>query len=174
MQCVFNHLVLCRTHTCWNRCRESRYLQGENKKPLRYSSFSFLLNLCSLLQSGVPAFTAPQPNEAMRVLNEKASKLEVRLHKTTKSLDRCGDDIMLLISTCLQVNLQVVEPLDTSQRLGLQGEHQYLNAGLAVALCSTFLREIGIEDKNGLNKTVSWETMKNILELYEILLILSH
>jgi folylpolyglutamate synthase len=70
-----------------------------------------------------------QPDEAMRVLNEKASKLEV--------------------------NLQVVEPLDSSQRLGLQGEHQYLNAGLAVALCSTFLKEIGIEDKNGLDQTVS-------------------
>lgn len=55
----------------------------------------------------------------------------------------------------MKVNLQVVEPLDSSQRLGLQGEHQYLNAGLAVALCSTFLKEIGIDDKNGLNQTVS-------------------
>ncbi|KFK35117.1 hypothetical protein AALP_AA5G238200 [Arabis alpina] len=80
-----------------------------------------------IFKSGVPAFTVPQPNEAMRVLNEKASQLEV--------------------------NLQVVEPLDTSHKLGLQGEHQYLNAGLAVALCTTFLQEIGIEDKNGLNKT---------------------
>lgn len=60
-----------------------------------------------------------------------------------------------IMSTCLQVNLQVVESLDKSHRLGLQGEHQYLNAGLAVALCSTFLQEIGIEDKSGLNKTVS-------------------
>ncbi|VVB05785.1 unnamed protein product [Arabis nemorensis] len=80
-----------------------------------------------IFKSGVPAFTVPQPNEAMRVLNEKATELKV--------------------------NLQVVEPLDSSHRLGLQGEHQYLNAGLAVALCSTFLQEIGIEDKNGLNKT---------------------
>ncbi|XP_022546860.2 folylpolyglutamate synthase isoform X3 [Brassica napus] len=75
-----------------------------------------------IFKSGVPAFTVPQPDEAMRVLNEKASKLEV--------------------------NLQVVKPLDSSQRLGLQGEHQYLNASLAVALCSTFLQKIGIEDKN--------------------------
>lgn len=55
------------------------------------------------------------------------------------------------------MKLQVVEPLDSSQRLGLQGEHQYLNASLAVALCSTFLQKIGIiEDKND---TVSFETM---------------
>ncbi|KAF3493142.1 hypothetical protein DY000_02056306 [Brassica cretica] len=75
-----------------------------------------------IFKSGVPAFTVPQPDEAMCVLNEKASKLEV--------------------------NLQVVKPLDSSQRLGLQGEHQYLNASLAVALCTTFLQKIGIEDKN--------------------------
>ncbi|ESQ44888.1 hypothetical protein EUTSA_v10010319mg [Eutrema salsugineum] len=80
-----------------------------------------------IFKSGVPAFTVPQPNEAMRVLNEKASKLEV--------------------------NLQVVEPLNKSYRLGLQGEHQYLNASLAVALCSTFLQKIGFEDKNDLIHT---------------------
>ncbi|KAL0848126.1 hypothetical protein Bca101_021373 [Brassica carinata] len=80
-----------------------------------------------IFKSGVPAFTVPQPDEAMRVLKETASKLEV--------------------------NLKVVKPLDSGQRLGLQGEHQYLNASLAVALCSTFLKKIGIEDKNDLNQT---------------------
>uniref|UniRef100_A0A1J3IKE5 Folylpolyglutamate synthase n=1 Tax=Noccaea caerulescens TaxID=107243 RepID=A0A1J3IKE5_NOCCA len=79
-----------------------------------------------IFKSGVPAFTVPQPNEAMRVLNEKASELEVKL--------------------------EVVEPLESSQILGLQGDHQYLNAGLAVALCSTFLQKIGVEDKNDLNQ----------------------
>ncbi|VVA95503.1 unnamed protein product [Arabis nemorensis] len=86
-----------------------------------------ILEKAGIFKTGVPAFTVPQPNEAMRVLNEKATELKVKV--------------------------QVVEPLDTSHRLGLQGEHQYLSAGLAVALCSTFLQEIGIEDKNGLNKT---------------------
>ncbi|CAN8268056.1 unnamed protein product [Cochlearia groenlandica] len=79
-----------------------------------------------IFKSRVPAFTVPQPDEAMRVLVEKASKLEV--------------------------NLQVVQPLDSSYKLGLQGEHQYLNASLAVKLCSAFLQKIGIEDKNGLNQ----------------------
>ncbi|ANM65303.1 DHFS-FPGS homolog D [Arabidopsis thaliana] len=94
---------------------------------LGYTLAEIAAEKAGIFKSGVPAFTVAQPDEAMRVLNEKASKLEV--------------------------NLQVVEPLDSSQRLGLQGEHQYLNAGLAVALCSTFLKEIGIEDKNGLDQT---------------------
>ncbi|KAK7286485.1 hypothetical protein RJT34_21506 [Clitoria ternatea] len=66
----------------------------------------------------IPAFTVPQPDEAMHVLKEKASQLNVLL--------------------------QVVTPLDANLinglRLGLEGEHQYLNAGLAVALCSTWLK----------------------------------
>ncbi|CAH8320546.1 unnamed protein product [Eruca vesicaria subsp. sativa] len=33
-----------------------------------------------IFKSGVPAFTVPQPDEAMRVLNEKASKLEVKCY----------------------------------------------------------------------------------------------
>ncbi|XP_019102376.1 PREDICTED: folylpolyglutamate synthase isoform X3 [Camelina sativa] len=94
---------------------------------LGYTLAEIAAEKAGIFKSGVPAFTVPQPDEAMHVLSEKASKLEV--------------------------NLQVVEPLDMSQRLGLQGEHQYLNAGLAVALCSTFLKEIGIEEKNGLNQT---------------------
>ncbi|KAG2334569.1 hypothetical protein Bca52824_005749 [Brassica carinata] len=74
-----------------------------------------------IFKLGVPAFTAPQPDEAMRVLEEKASQLKV--------------------------NLQVVQPLTTrhlgGQKLGLDGEHQYLNAGLAVSLASTWLQQIG-------------------------------
>ncbi|KAL0842696.1 hypothetical protein Bca101_015941 [Brassica carinata] len=74
-----------------------------------------------IFKLGVPAFTAPQPDEAMSVLEEKASELNV--------------------------NLQVVQPLTTrhlgGQKLGLDGEHQYLNAGLAVSLASTWLQQIG-------------------------------
>ncbi|OIW14193.1 hypothetical protein TanjilG_21333 [Lupinus angustifolius] len=73
----------------------------------------------------IPAFTVPQPDEAMHVLEEKASQLNVPI--------------------------QVTPPLDVKLlnglRLGLQGEHQYLNAGLAVALCSTWLKKTGhLED----------------------------
>ncbi|KAG7549663.1 Mur-like catalytic domain superfamily [Arabidopsis thaliana x Arabidopsis arenosa] len=74
-----------------------------------------------IFKLGVPAFTVPQPDEAMRVLEEKASESEV--------------------------NLQVVQPLTarllSGQKLGLDGEHQYLNAGLAVSLASTWLQQIG-------------------------------
>ncbi|KAK7290070.1 hypothetical protein RIF29_04229 [Crotalaria pallida] len=73
----------------------------------------------------IPAFTVPQPDEAMHVLEAKAAQLNVPL--------------------------QVVPPLDVKLlngfRLGLEGEHQYLNAGLAVALCSTWLKKTGhLED----------------------------
>lgn len=45
------------------------------------------------------------------------------------------------------MNLEVVQPLTarllSGQKLGLDGEHQYLNAGLAVSLASTWLQQIG-------------------------------
>ncbi|PKI46612.1 hypothetical protein CRG98_032954 [Punica granatum] len=72
----------------------------------------------------IPAFTVPQPDEAMRVLEEKASQLDVPL--------------------------QVAPPLDANLlkglNLGLVGEHQYVNAGLAVALCCTWLQRTGHHD----------------------------
>jgi folylpolyglutamate synthase len=47
----------------------------------------------------------------------------------------------------LQVTLKVAEPLDAKLlnglKLSLEGEHQYLNAGLAIALSSTWLRRTG-------------------------------
>ncbi|XP_048602645.1 folylpolyglutamate synthase isoform X3 [Brassica napus] len=46
-----------------------------------------------------------------------------------------------------KVNLEVVQPLTarqlSGQKLGLDGEHQYLNARLAVSLASTWLQQIG-------------------------------
>eukprot|EP00257_Ricinus_communis_P019046 XP_015577914.1 folylpolyglutamate synthase [Ricinus communis] len=69
----------------------------------------------------IPAFTVPQLDEAMHVLEDKASKLDVPL--------------------------QVAPPLDPSLlnglKLGLEGEHQYLNAGLAIALSSKWLQRTG-------------------------------
>ncbi|XP_026435242.1 folylpolyglutamate synthase-like [Papaver somniferum] len=74
-----------------------------------------------IFKQKTPAFTVPQPSEAMGVLEERASELEVAL--------------------------QVAHPLDSSLlnglQLGLQGEHQYINAGLAVALCRTWLQKMG-------------------------------
>ncbi|KAI6671182.1 hypothetical protein NL676_006067 [Syzygium grande] len=50
----------------------------------------------------------------------------------------------------LDVNLQVTPPLDAnllnSLKLRLLGEHQFLNTGLAVALCSTWLQRTGHQD----------------------------
>ncbi|KAK4353812.1 hypothetical protein RND71_026006 [Anisodus tanguticus] len=79
-----------------------------------------------IFKRGMPAFTVPQPDEAMIVLEEKASELDV--------------------------NLEVAAPLDASVlsglHLGLEGEHQYINAGLAIALCSTWLQRTGHVESN--------------------------
>ncbi|KAJ6772709.1 FOLYLPOLYGLUTAMATE SYNTHASE-RELATED [Salix koriyanagi] len=74
-----------------------------------------------IYKDGIPAYTVPQPDEAMNVLVEEASKLNVPL--------------------------KVAEPLDAKLlnglKLSLEGEHQYLNAGLAIALSSTWLQRTG-------------------------------
>ena len=64
------------------------------------------------------------------------------------------------MKSCLsQVNLQVVPPLDANLlnglKLGLEGEHQYLNAGLAIALCSSWLQRTGHAEIAHLEHTVS-------------------
>lgn len=50
-------------------------------------------------------------------------------------------------SCWFQVPLQLVRPLDANLlngfKLGLEGEHQYVNAGLAIALSSTWLQRTG-------------------------------
>uniref|UniRef100_A0A7N0UVQ6 Folylpolyglutamate synthase n=1 Tax=Kalanchoe fedtschenkoi TaxID=63787 RepID=A0A7N0UVQ6_KALFE len=81
----------------------------------------------------VPAYTVPQPDEAMRVLEEKASRLNVPLK----------------VAPPLDVNLL------NGLQLGLVGEHQYLNAGLAIALCTTWLQETGHLGINYLEQTSS-------------------
>ncbi|XP_042480860.1 folylpolyglutamate synthase-like isoform X2 [Macadamia integrifolia] len=69
----------------------------------------------------IPAFTVPQPSEAMDVLQKRASNL--------------------------MVPLEVVHPLDPEKlngvKLSLSGDHQFINAGLAVALCRCWLRRTG-------------------------------
>lgn len=81
----------------------------------------------------VPAFTVPQPDEAMRALEEKASHLDV----------------------CLQVASPLDANLLNGLQLGLVGEHQYQNAGLAIALCSTWLQKTNQLGINYLEQTSS-------------------
>ncbi|XP_012085952.1 folylpolyglutamate synthase isoform X2 [Jatropha curcas] len=83
----------------------------------------------------IPAFTVPQPSEAMDVLNERAHELAVPL--------------------------KVVQPLDQRHlkglKLSLSGDHQFTNAGLAVSLCKSWLQMTGNweklsqNDKQGVN-----------------------
>ncbi|MQL86772.1 hypothetical protein Taro_019297 [Colocasia esculenta] len=72
-----------------------------------------------IFKKGVPAYTVPQPEEAMEALQNRASQLGIPL--------------------------KVASPLDIGslkgQKLGLDGEHQYANAGLAVALCRIWLQK---------------------------------
>ncbi|XP_010234883.1 folylpolyglutamate synthase isoform X2 [Brachypodium distachyon] len=78
-----------------------------------------------ILKKGVPAYTVPQPEEAMSVLKQRASEFGV--------------------------SIRIVPPLDPQQLedqpLGLHGEHQYMNAGLAVALANTWLERQGHLDR---------------------------
>ncbi|XP_044983368.1 folylpolyglutamate synthase-like [Hordeum vulgare subsp. vulgare] len=84
-----------------------------------------------IFKKGVQAYTAPQPEEAMIALRQRASELGI--------------------------SLQVADPLKPhqlkDQYLGLHGEHQYVNAGLAVALASTWLEKQGHMDRMPLNRT---------------------
>ncbi|KAK8446982.1 hypothetical protein SEVIR_9G574400v4 [Setaria viridis] len=57
----------------------------------------------------------------------------------------------------LGISLQVADPLEPyhlkGHHLGLHGEHQYINAGLAVALASMWLEKQGHKDRIPLNRT---------------------
>ncbi|XP_041998981.1 folylpolyglutamate synthase-like isoform X1 [Salvia splendens] len=78
-----------------------------------------------ILKPHVPAFTVTQPSEAMGVLQQKARDL--------------------------MVPLEVVAPLDRSNlkgiELSLSGDHQFTNAGLASALCKSWLQSTGNWEK---------------------------
>ncbi|KAL0922362.1 hypothetical protein M5K25_006341 [Dendrobium thyrsiflorum] len=74
-----------------------------------------------IFKQGVPAYTVSQPEEAMSSLKAKASQLGI--------------------------SLQVASPLDRGlldgQQLGLDGEHQYINAGLAISMSRSWLERTG-------------------------------
>ncbi|KAJ1699952.1 hypothetical protein LUZ63_008464 [Rhynchospora breviuscula] len=77
-----------------------------------------------IFKKGVAAYTVPQPAAAMSALEHHASELGVFL--------------------------EVVQPLDEAslkgQPLALQGDHQLINAALAVALVRTWLQKTGHGD----------------------------
>lgn len=75
-----------------------------------------------IMKTGAPAFTSPQPPQAMKVLRERAMAKEVHL----KVVD--------------------VHPEIASGRasLGLEAAFQKINASLAVELAATYLRKVGL------------------------------
>lgn len=73
----------------------------------------------------IPAFTVPQLSEAMNVLQEKARDLKVPLE---------------VVAPLTHRNLKGTE-------LSLSGDHQLTNAGLAVALCKSWLQSTGNWEK---------------------------
>lgn len=118
------------------------------------------------MQNGVPAYTVPQPEEAMSVLKHRASELGVcyvpcytffgcyhPLHSLMCPWTWLQFSTVFYISNLnsLKVSLRVVQPLNPQQledqALGLHGEHQYMNAGLAVALANTWLERQGHLDR---------------------------
>jgi len=87
-----------------------------------------------IMKNGIPAFTIPQSPEAQVILEQRAQEKDV--------------------------NLQVVTNLPglgkREIQLGMEGEFQYENASLAVAVAASHLRQLGIT--NGIS-TVSDSTL---------------
>lgn len=121
------------------------------------------------MQQGVTAYTVPQPEEAMPVLKEKASQLGVSIQPMkilynlcyiNKNVNISNDHIINIVDfILLQIPLHVVSPLDSGalkdQHLGLGGEHQYINAGLAISLSRAWLKETGNTEGINFEDTVS-------------------
>ncbi|KAJ9565411.1 hypothetical protein OSB04_001377 [Centaurea solstitialis] len=84
------------------------------------------LHKAGIFKRQVPAFTVPQLPEAMDVLKQRAHELEVPL--------------------------QVIAPLTYERlngvKLSLSGDHQLVNAGLAVSLCKSWLTTKGSPEKH--------------------------
>ncbi|QDZ20863.1 folylpolyglutamate synthase [Chloropicon primus] len=81
-----------------------------------------------IFKKGVPAFTVGQEEEAMESLRDCASERGVEFLKQSGSV---GD-------YCLPEGSDQV-------RLGIPGDHQAANAGLAVSLCQTFQERVDLK-----------------------------
>lgn len=87
-----------------------------------------------IFKAGVPAFTAPQKEEAMGSLQKRASQLGITLEEA-RPLEEYGLHDL---------------------QLGLGGEHQRVNAALAVALCKQWvMKRPPSEQTNALQKVLS-------------------
>ncbi|KAG0584413.1 hypothetical protein M758_3G207800 [Ceratodon purpureus] len=87
-----------------------------------------------IFKAGVPAFTAPQQDEAMGSLQKRATELGITL------------EVVPALENYELHNLQ----------LGLGGEHQRINAALAVALCKQWvMTRAPSEQTSGLQKVLS-------------------
>ncbi|XP_027043743.1 folylpolyglutamate synthase, mitochondrial-like isoform X2 [Pocillopora damicornis] len=79
-----------------------------------------------IFKPGVPAFTVPQPETALDVVANRAKEIKAPLH--------------------------IIPPLDDYPGglpvLGLEGDHQLLNASLAVQLCQTWVSRRYTKDDN--------------------------
>ncbi|KAK5729123.1 hypothetical protein LTR15_002264 [Elasticomyces elasticus] len=82
-----------------------------------------------IFKPGVPAFTAPQPESALAVLQERAQHVGTEL--------RVVDE----------------HPAMRNLRLGLQGDFQKINASLAIAICTSHLSRLGYIPATALNPT---------------------
>lgn len=72
-----------------------------------------------VFKEGVPAFTAPQPQSALKVMHERAKERKTEL-------------------------LEVPQYTALDQiKLGLRGEFQKMNASVAVAVCASHLQKLG-------------------------------
>lgn len=83
------------------------------------------LHKAGIFKPNVPAFTVPQLPEALDVIYERAQQL--------------------------RIPLEVVQPLSSGELNGLElslaGDHQFVNASLAVSLCKSWLRRTGNLEK---------------------------
>lgn len=77
-----------------------------------------------IFKAGVPAITSPQREDAMAVLKKRASDLSIVLVEAPPLETYEADDL----------------------QLGLAGDHQRINASLAVALCRSWAKKRGSED----------------------------
>ncbi|KAK3021337.1 hypothetical protein RJ639_047080 [Escallonia herrerae] len=106
----------------------------------------------------VPAFTVPQLSEAMDVLQERAQELMMVHGEITFSVldmetlaPSPGISHHLAFPWDNKVPLEVSAPLDDKKlkglKLSLSGDHQLINAGLAVSLSKSWLRSTGKWEK---------------------------
>eukprot|EP00058_Branchiostoma_floridae_P004148 XP_002589636.1 hypothetical protein BRAFLDRAFT_128960 [Branchiostoma floridae] len=90
-----------------------------------------------IIKTGIPAFTVEQPEGAIEVIANQAKEVKAPLH-LSPSLDRYDWE-------------------GREVRLGLPGDHQRINATLALQLCHTWLQRRGETQGQGLSSMANGE-----------------